>query len=240
MVQTKLRHRKGSWFARKADEIQSYADRYDSKKFFDALKAFYCPQSSGSSSLLSADGTTLITDKAKILERWSEHFEAVLNRPSTINDEAINRLDLVEINHAMGHPPEEQEVEKAILQLASGKAPGTDDIPAEIYKAGGPIIIKKVTKLLCLFWKRRLIPQELKDASIHHMFKRKGHRNACDNHRGISLLVVVGKILARVMLMRLNCYLEQGLYPESQCGFKQDRGTVDMIFAARQLQEKCL
>ena len=27
--------------------------------------------------------------------------------------------------------------------------------------------------------------------------------------------------------------------PESQCGFRKNRGTADMIFAARQLQEKC-
>ena len=30
-----------------------------------------------------------------------------------------------------------------------------------------------------------------------------------------------------------------GLLPESQCGFRGGRGTVDMIFAARQLQERC-
>ncbi|VDL94292.1 unnamed protein product, partial [Schistocephalus solidus] len=32
--------------------------------------------------------------------------------------------------------------------------------------------------------------------------------------------------------------LEQGLLPESQCGYRQHLGTTDMIFAARQLQEK--
>ncbi|BHF61990.1 hypothetical protein SprV_0100497100 [Sparganum proliferum] len=46
-------------------------------------------------------------------------------------------------------------------------------------------------------------------------------------------------ILARILLNRLNNHLEQGLLPESQCGFRRHRRTTDMIFAARQLQEKC-
>ncbi|VDN35226.1 unnamed protein product [Dibothriocephalus latus] len=41
------------------------------------------------------------------------------------------------------------------------------------------------------------------------------------------------------MLNRLNKHLEQGLLPESRCGFRHHRGTTDRIFAARQLQEKC-
>ena len=34
-------------------------------------------------------------------------------------------------------------------------------------------------------------------------------------------------------------HLEQGLLPESQSGFRKDCGTIDMVFAARRLQEKC-
>ena len=61
-----------------------------------------------------------------------------------------------------------------------------------------------------------------------------------DNHRGISLLSHAGKILARVLLNRLIHHLESNvLLPESQCGFRSGRGTADMIFAVRQLQEKC-
>ena len=89
-------------------------------------------------------------------------------------------------------------------------------------------------------WRKEAISQEFKDASIIHLYKRKGSPQVCDNHRGISLLCIAWKILAKILLNRLNVHLDQtGLIPESQCGFKKDRGTVDMIFTARQLQEKC-
>ncbi|BHF63255.1 hypothetical protein SprV_0200624700 [Sparganum proliferum] len=88
-------------------------------------------------------------------------------------------------------------------------------------------------------WCQGEVPQNFKDATIVHLYRRKGDRQLCDNHRGISLLKITGKILARILLNRLNNHLEQGLLPESQCGFRRHRGTTDMIFAARQLQKKC-
>ena len=33
--------------------------------------------------------------------------------------------------------------------------------------------------------------------------------------------------------------LAERIYPESQCGFRAKRATIDMIFSLRQLQEKC-
>ena len=132
------------------------------------------------------------------------------------------------------------ETVKATKLLSSGKDPGSDAIPAEIYIAGGLPVAEKLTELFHIMWRKEAIPQEFKDATIIHLFKRKGNPQVCDNHRGISLLSVAGKILVRVLLNRLNEHLEQsGLLLESQCGFRKDRGTIDMIFTARQLQEKC-
>ena len=42
----------------------------------------------------------------------------------------------------------------------------------------------------------------------------------------------------RVILKRLQVLSEQ-VYPESQCGFRANRSTIDMIFSLKQLQEKC-
>ena len=229
-----------SWLSSKADEIQSFADRKDMKKFFDARKTVYGPQSSGTTNLLSADGTSLLTDKDAILKRQAEHSDSVLNRPSSINDDAINRLPQVECNLLLDAFPTATETVKAIKLLSSGKAPGSDAIPAEIYKAGGTPVAKKMTELFHIIWRKEAIPQEFKDASIIHLFKWKGNPQMCDNHHGISLLSIAGKVLARVLLNRLNEHLEQsGLLPDSQCGVRKDRGTIDMIFSARQLQEKC-
>ena len=73
-VQTRLRDMQDSWLSKRADEIQSFADRKGMKKFFDARKTIYGPQSSGATPVLSADGTSLLTDKEAILKRWVEHF----------------------------------------------------------------------------------------------------------------------------------------------------------------------
>nr|VZI07674.1 unnamed protein product [Spirometra erinaceieuropaei] len=96
-----------------------------------------------------------------------------------------------------------------------------------------------LTALFQEMWRHGEVPQDFKDATIVLLYKRKGNSQLCDNHRGISLLNIAGKIVARILLNRLNNHLEQGLLPERQCGFRRHRGTTDMIFVARQLQEKC-
>ena len=136
------------------------------KKFFDALKTVYGPQSSGTTPLLSADGTSLLTDKEAILKRWAEHF-GVLNRPSSNNYEAISRLPQVECNPLLDEVPTVSETVKAIKHLSFGKAPGSDAIPAEIYKAGGPPVAEKLTKLFHIMWRKEAT---LKNSRMQQLF----------------------------------------------------------------------
>ena len=55
----------------------------------------------------------------------------------------------------------------------------------------------------------------------------------------VSLLLTARKVLACLLFNHLLAHLEHGLLPESQCGFPEGCSTVDMVFAAQQLQEKC-
>ncbi|BHF73373.1 hypothetical protein SprV_0401645400 [Sparganum proliferum] len=166
------------------------------------------PPTKGSAPLLSADGSTLLTEKTQILQRWAEHFRGVLNRPSAISDAAIDRLPQVETNVDLDLPPSIQETIRDVQQASSGKAPGSDAIPAEVNKHGGPQLMDHLTALFQEMWRQGEVPQDFKDATIVHLYKRKGNRQVCDNHRDISLLNIAAKIFARIILNRLNNHLE--------------------------------
>ncbi|VDL94862.1 unnamed protein product [Schistocephalus solidus] len=108
-----------------------------------------------------------------------------------------------------------------------------DASPPEVYKHGCPRLIAELTTHFQEMWCQGESSSGFQKATIFHLYKWKGNRKFCDNHISISLLNIAGKIFARILLNRLNGHLEQGLLPESQCGFRQHRGTT-----ARQLQEK--
>ncbi|BHF82779.1 hypothetical protein SprV_0802591800 [Sparganum proliferum] len=121
-LQQRLREMQDAWTARKAEEIEGYPDRNEWKNVFAAIKTVYAPPTKGSAPLLNADGSTLLTEKTEILQRWAEHFRGVLNRPSAISDAAIDRLPQVETNADLDLPPSLQETIRAVQQLSRGKA----------------------------------------------------------------------------------------------------------------------
>ncbi|BHF68894.1 hypothetical protein SprV_0301193500 [Sparganum proliferum] len=123
-----------------------------------------------------ANGSTLITEKTQILRRWVEHFKDVLNRPSTISEAAIGRLPQVKTNIDPNLPPSLQETIRAVQQLSNGEAPGSNAIPAEIYKRGGVQLMDHLTALFQEMWRQGEVPQDFKDTTIVHLFRQKDNR----------------------------------------------------------------
>ena len=111
---------------------------------------------------------------------------------------------LLEFKVLLDKFPTVTETRKAIQHLSPRKAPGTDAVPAEVYKAGGLPMVEKLTELIQCMWRKEAIPQDFKDASIIHLYKWKRNPQVCDNHS--YLLSIAGKILASTREMpRAKC-----------------------------------
>lgn len=235
-VQRKTRALKNEWWTTKAEEIEGFAKCHKLYEFYKSIKSVYGPRSSGPPAVRSLDGS-LIKSKKEALLRWKEHYHTLLNRQTNPHWEAIAGLPQLPEVDVLDQVPSYSEVEKAVKQLKAKKAPGEDGIPAEVYKLCDPHVLDHLLAVFEKIWEEEVVPQDLKDATIVNIYKNKGDRTVCGNYRGISLLSIAGKILSRILLNRLLPVAESFL-PESQCGFRPSRGTGDMIFVARQLQEK--
>ena len=238
-VQKEIRSIKDNWWSKKAAELQTLADKNDSQGQFTALRAIYDPRTNAIAPVKTADSRRLLTDKKDITEHWKEHFKNLLNQQDTTDENATSKLcvrptmDKLSVNITMG------ELEKAPKETRTGKAPGLDGIPSEVKKKGGLALKSQLLDLYNACWQKQLLPQDFKDALIVTIYKKKGDRNECGNHHGISLLSIAGKILAKIMLNRLKT-ISESILPESKCSFRAGRSTVDMIFTLGQLQEKAV
>ena len=130
-VQSRLRDMQNSWLSSKTGEIQSFADRKDCSMIywrqFMVHKALATPH-------------FLVRMQAHFwqIKTLSEHFDrlSVLNPSSSYNDNAMKRLQKVECNVRLDEFPTVTETMKTIQQLSSGRAPGSDAIPAERSTSG--------------------------------------------------------------------------------------------------------
>ena len=237
-VQRKLRWMENNWLAEKAAQIQSYANINDTKSFYEALKAVYGPRHFSLDPVRSIDGD-LIKNKELFLKRWDEYLQNLLNKVHTTDPGFLDDLPTLPIIPKLDDPPSFDEVERAILRLKDNNAASPDNIPPEIIKYGGCALHRRLHNFILDCWSAKCLPQQWKNANIILVHKQKGDRAECGNSRGISLLSVAGKVLAKIMLTRLLEHVVDLVLPESQCGFRRGRSTIDMIFVARQLQEKC-
>ncbi|XP_014787592.1 uncharacterized protein LOC106881645 [Octopus bimaculoides] len=111
--------------------IQQASDIGNIRKMYEKIRVAIGPAVSKVAPLKSATGDQL-TDKKKQMERWVEHYSQLYTKERDVDrqlDEAIPQLtEMTELDI----PPMEEELSTAIDELASGKAPENENIPAEV------------------------------------------------------------------------------------------------------------
>ena len=236
VLQRRTRQLKDEWWKKKAEEIQEMHDKHDARGVFKAIKRICGPTIRTSQTVKSKDDT-ILDQPEEVLARWTEHFEQLLNQQSEVDETVIDNIAQRDTDFSMENPPSYTEVTDAIKKLKNNRCAGEDGVPAEIFKFAGDAFKKKLHKLVMQVWDIADVPQGWKNALIIKLYK-KGDTLNCGNYRGISLLAVAGKILSNILLVRMENLLSD-ILPESQCGFRRERSTVDMIFSLNQIQEKC-
>lgn len=169
-------------------------------------------------------------DPTAILRRWSEYYEDICNQefphPPIISADPIAGA-VAQINTA--------EVTAALKKMKNGKAPGPDDVPAEVWKLLG----RRGSEILTTLFNRIIAdgaaPHEWSTSVTVPIYKGKGDVAECASYRPIRLLCHAMKIFERVIDTRLRSIVQ---ITPNQCGFMKGRSTTDAIFAARQLMEK--
>ena len=165
------------------------------------------------------EGRGLTTEKEQ-KERWTQHFQEVLNRPEPEEpaepEPAVTNL---EIETAA---PKEAEVLEAILAMKNNKSPGADMIQAEMIKADPKLSSKVLTEFFKKVWDGETIPGDWSKGIIIKIPK-KGDKGNCDNWRGITLLSIPSKILCRIILKRMDKAIDKELR-EEHAGFRAGRG----------------
>lgn len=219
-------------------DIQTAADCGNTRAMYEGMKKVFGPNVTKIAPLKSTTGV-IIKDRTEQMKRWTEHYGELYSKENVVTETALKNITPLPIMVELDLPPTIDELSKAIDSLSCRKAPGSDGIPPEVVKAAKESsLIRHLHELLLQCWDEGTIPQDMRDAKIVTLYKNKGDRSDCNNYRGISLLSIVGKAFARVVLNRLQALADR-VYPESQCGFRAKRSTIDMVFSLRQLQEKC-
>ncbi|KAI8493130.1 hypothetical protein Bbelb_291340 [Branchiostoma belcheri] len=214
-----------------AAEIQGHADTGNQQQFYSLLKAAYGLSQGSQFPVRSEDGTTRITGKTAILVRWADHYRNLLNRHTVVDDSILDEIPVLPTMVDLEEFPTLPEVQGALNSLKNNKAAGPDGVPGEILRCGGEALAQCLLSFVTASWESGCVPQQWKDADLVSIYKKKGDKADCNNSRGISLLSCAGKALTRILLLRLIKSVSEDVLPESQCGFRKDRSTIDMAFS---------
>lgn len=183
----------------------------------------------------------LLTNSNDSLKRWCEFFQEQLNVISSIDQDLIDEIYVPTLTkteeHRQSTPPSINEIRKALNQMKSRKAPGSDGVTIDILKAGGEPVIRWLFKFFTDVWEKEETTKEWSVMTLIKLYKNKGDKKVCDNYRGIALLNTTSKIFSRIILNRIQTLIDNQLL-EIQAGFRSNRSTMDQIFILKMTMER--
>ena len=200
---------KKKWLEQECKKIE-YDRVKKSKKLFDQVKKEKKTAFTPKQMAVNSRAGITLTNQMEILGRWKEYGEELFQKNE--NESAIQTIEFNEVDKDPS--PLLSEVEKSIRDLHSGKAPGLDNIPAEIVKASGSTAAKVLHMLCVNIWDTGIWPQEWKQQELVMLYSN-GNNKECGNFQTIALISHTSKILLKIILNRLQKKISEEL-PEDK------------------------
>lgn len=232
-VKRRAREDKRFWLEQMGNEAEKYSENGRTRELYQTTKKITNKRRRQVATVKNKRGE-IIKDQNARLERWAEHFEEVLVREAPVNPIEENEVETDEISEMDTTEIKEAEVRQALRKTKSGRTPGTDGIPAELYKADSDVAVKELTRLFNRIWHEEKVPDQWKKGLIVKIPKR-GDLKECKNWRGVTLLPVASKVMGRVIIERIQNGVD---HEQEQAGFRKNKSTADQIFILRNIIEQ--
>ena len=191
----------------------------------------HCKSTSKSGCLKSKTGEILM-EEGEILTRWQEYISELYDDPERSTKpftftEPLSGPDILKT-----------EIKLAIKQSKVNKATGPDDISTEMLQALEDIGLNTIYELFNKIYDTGDIPSDM-IKSIFIALPKKPGANECENHRTISLMSHLIKILLRVIMNRIRNKIHFEI-AEEQYGFMPDRGTRNAVFVLKNIAQRTI
>jgi hypothetical protein len=171
-----FRNKKREHLKGKINELETNNKNKNIIDLYRAINEFkkgYQPRSN----IMKDENCNLIADPQNVLNMWKNFFNQVLNV------HGVHDVRQMDIHTAEPLVPELSlvEFEISIGKLKSYKSPGTDNIPAELIKAGGETLCSEIHRLICCIWNKEELPQQWKESIIVPIYT-KDDKTDCNNY----------------------------------------------------------
>ena len=229
------------WWEEILDECQNAGERGDTAGVYRNLKRL------GLRGMKKAGTTTNLTK-----EQFKDHFQNVSkdrfeNRPEDIEEIIQEVVDISQTDKAkewrdiLDEVPEREEIREQI-KLMRDSAPGEDGVRLNYILKGDVRIFDEVVYLIQFMFSNSADKWEeaLKIGLVIPLHK-KGDKDNPNNFRGVVLLAMGSRILARIIANRLRIWAEKmELLDDNQSGFRKERSTADATQIMIRIQEDCI
>jgi hypothetical protein len=137
----------------------------------------------------------LLADSNTILNRWKSYFSQLLN----VHDVSDVRQIEMHTAEPLVPGPSHLEIEMSIAKLKKYKSTGSDQIPAELYQAGGETLVSVIHNIITSIWNMEELHDQWKESIIVPIHKTDDN-TGYNNYHGISLLLTSYNNLSNILL----------------------------------------